>query len=509
MKNPAKNMKRLFSIILLSALTLASCGEAADGAEKEKPPAGNPAEEGVSEPAAAAEDTPAEDTPQTSGIEAIDSGGRDYVILNVKTTENYNGHPYPEFTSEEQNGEPLNDAVYARNLAISEKYNLRLVSLESDNVAGDAKKMILAGDGGADLVCPIIADGFPLASQGLLQEMNSLPVVDYSTPYWMQYVRSDTSIEGKNYYLSGMMDISTLNGVGIAYMNKKLAQDYGIGMMYETVRGGKWTYDAVLSASSKVKEDLDGDGVFGAEDRVGIDCSSFAWQPFFYGSGNLFIKKDGSDIPYFDDADESMYNALVKVIELLNNDDTTLNVNHVKTNEDLGGLTVRRFREDKALFFIELIYGVPPLRDMDSDFSLLPMPKADESQKDYSTYIHVGKATAMAVPVTVSGEGLTLAGSILGDLAFESAKTIQPVFYDLMLKTKFSRDAESSEMLDIIYSNIRTDIALAMMNAGINIDGELRSACTAGDTAVVSKLTANKEKYDNTLTKLVEELKGR
>ena len=115
----------------------------------------------------------------------------------------------------------------------------------------------------------------------------------------------------------------------------------------------------------------------------------------------------------------------------------------------------------------------------------------------------------MAVPVTVSGEGLTLAGSILGDLAFESAKTIQPVFYDLMLKTKFSRDAESSEMLDIIYSNIRTDIALAMMNAGINIDGELRSACTAGDTAVVSKLTANKEKYDNTLTKLVEELKGR
>ncbi|MBQ7719228.1 MAG: hypothetical protein IJT56_01480, partial [Clostridia bacterium] len=205
---------------------------------------------------------------------------------------------------------------------------------------------------------------------------------------------------------------------------------------------------------------------------------------------------------------QSIYDTLTKVIEILNNDETTLNVNHVKTNEDLGGLTVRRFREDKALFFIELIYGVPPLRDMDSDFSLLPMPKASESQADYSTYIHVQKATAMAVPSTMSGDGLTLAGSVLGDLAFESAKTIQPVFYDVMLKTKFSRDAESSEMLDIIYANIRTDIALAMLTSGINIDGELRSACTAGDTAIVSKLTANKEKYDNTLIKLVDTLNG-
>ena len=91
---------------------------------------------------------------------------------------------------------------------MNEKYSMNLVSLESDNVAGDAKKLILAGDGSVDLVCCLIADGFPLASQGLLIEMNSLPVVDYSTDYWMQYVRSDTSIEGKNYFLSGMMDIT-------------------------------------------------------------------------------------------------------------------------------------------------------------------------------------------------------------------------------------------------------------------------------------------------------------
>ena len=479
---------------------LPACGETA--------PEPAPSETSSIAEAPPQEEISTETEPAASGIEAIACGGRDYVILNVKTTENYNGHPYPEFTSAEQNGEPLNDAVFARNLAISEKYDLNLVSLESDDVAGNAKKLILSGDGGLDLVCHLIADGFPLASQGLLCEMNGLPVVDFSTAYWMQYVKSDTSIGGKNYFLSGMVDLSTLNGVGIAYMNKKLAEEYGIGLMYDTVREGGWTYDVMLSASSKVQDDLDGDGVLGAEDRVGIDCSSFAWQPLFYGSGNLFIKKDESDLPYFEEADETIYDTLVRVIEILNNDTTTLNVNHIKTTEDLGGLTVRRFREDKALFFIELIYGVPPLRDMDSDFSLLPMPKASEEQKEYATYIHVQKATAMAVPATVSGDGLTLAGSILGDLAFESAKIIQPVFYDIMLKSKFSRDEESSAMLDIIYANIRTDIALAMLTSGINIDSELRSACTAGDTAIVSKLASNKKVYEKVLTKLIEQLNG-
>lgn len=61
-------------------------------------------------------------------IEAIDCGGRDYVILNVKGGDSYT-FPYSEVLADEMNGDTINDAVYSRNLYIEEKYNLNLVSV--------------------------------------------------------------------------------------------------------------------------------------------------------------------------------------------------------------------------------------------------------------------------------------------------------------------------------------------------------------------------------------------
>lgn len=43
-------------------------------------------------------------------------------------------------------------------------------------------------------------------------------------------------------------------------------------------------------------------------------------------------------------------------------------------------------------------------------------------------------------------------------LNYESYKTVIPAYYETALKTKYSRDAESSEMIDLIFASRKIDI---------------------------------------------------
>ncbi|MBQ8400422.1 MAG: hypothetical protein IJX14_00685, partial [Clostridia bacterium] len=245
-------------------------------------------------------------------------------------------------------------------------------------------------------------------------------------------------------------------------------------------------------------------GTLDQYDIYGTECSSFAWQPLFYGSGQLLIAKDSSDMPYLDAASEINYDAISAVVTFLNNDASTYNVNHSTGVSDLGALTVEMFQNDQALFFVELMYGVPEFREMESDFGLLPLPKATEAQSHYSTYLHPDNATSAVVPVV--NTDLDKAGVILEDMAFYSSQYVRPAFYDIMLKSKFARDDDSARMLDIILSNSTIDLALIMKNSGIDIDNLMRTAATRGTTDILSSIAANDQKYAEILQKAADTL---
>lgn len=56
----------------------------------------------------------------------------------------------------------------------------------------------------------------------------------------------------------------------------------------------------------------------------------------------------------------------------------------------------------------------------------------------------------MAVPQIVQEKEKV--GAIIEALSYELYKTVRPAYYDVALKSKFARDNESEEMLDIIFN---------------------------------------------------------
>ena len=90
------------------------------------------------------------------------------------------------------------------------------------------------------------------------------------------------------------------------------------------------------------------------------------------------------------------------------------------------------------------------------------MPKYEESQKEYHTYVAEGTGL-MIVPKTTDDTarlGMTL--EILGATGQDSILT---AYYDVCIKTRDSRDEDSGRMLDICFTTRCYDLGL-MFNWG-------------------------------------------
>ncbi len=444
---------------------------------------------------ASVETTIAFDAPQ---IAAVDAGGRDFVCL-TREVDGYT-FPYPEINAGEENGEVINDAIYRRNTWIEEKYHVHLVSDEKPilDLVRQLERAVRANDAVYDAAFPMISTTNSLVTRGYLYEISEIPHINTAMPWWMSNILANTSVGGKNYYAVGDINLSALDTVGITYFNKMLADELDLPDIYQIVREGAWTFDKLAELSHNVSADLNGDGALDENDRYGLVCNAFVWQPLFFGTASHLVESDKDGVPRMTCTEEQNVTQLAKIVQLLNDRASTILVNQyqkfVKDPRGFGPVTVDMFTQNQALFWIEIIYGVPQLRSMDTDFGILPMPKADETQTDYATYIHCGHASAVCVPIT--NEDLDLTGRILEDMCYQNYSTVRPEFYDTMLKGKMMRDNASEDMLDIIYRNISVDLSLVL---GMSIDGDIRSAMIGNQTALASLFEKNLASYQKFL----------
>ena len=109
---------------------------------------------------------------------------------------------------------------------------------------------------------------------------------------------------------------------------------------------------------------------------------------------------------------------------------------------------INMFANNQALFFAQLLDLVSYLRDMETDFGLLPQPKASVEQKEYYNTIGSWHSVFLCVPAVQENAERT--GVILESLAAESLNVVTPAYYEQTLVGKYVRDEESVATLDII-----------------------------------------------------------
>lgn len=405
-----------------------------------------------------------------------------------------------EFIAETLTGEIINDATLKREQTVEDRFGVKIewVEVDHDAIVTTVRNGLNANIVDFDLLAAETDHVVSLGAEGLFMNWIDAPYIDFEKPWWNP--ESDMvnalSINNKLFAITGDISRLFVQKHFVCYFNKAIMQNYpSIPNLYDLVNEGKWTLDKMTEYGALVKEDLNGNQEADIEDRYGF--ASYYATPF-----DNWITALGQTVASKNAAGEITFNldnpAMVELCELLTelyNSETTCLKPGNKSK------TTQFFAENHCLFTVGGFEWADGMREMTNDFGMIPYPKLNEAQEGYYTgYSDVG---ASCVAIAAAHEDQDFACAITEALAAESYRKVTTAYFETALKEKYSRDSQSSQMLDMIREGIVFDFGFfygAQLN---NCDTMMRSVISGGKNNYASYYKMLSKVYQNKLNDLI------
>ena len=456
-------IKKLLSLtlsllLILSALALVSCTEESEG-EKSSVSA-DADEKGFLNPAK-------DWGGQTVNILTFDNDAYSFETCQVDT--------------EELTDEPVNDAFYERNALIKEKYGIEINALYTEP-GEDYIKVFLedmtSGLNEYDAIVSQVLYIANLAIEGNLVDFRTVnsEYIHIDQPWWDQRLIEDITINDKVFYLSGDALVEDDEATWAMFFNKDLVKSHSLEDPYQLVRDNKWTLDKMYELIQEVDLTHGSTKSYDPEvgDQWGMVAQSYDFLLFMQGLGQTLIDNSG-DRPVLRIDNERNVQVFMKFCEVMY-DEVNVGIadHHGSWNSGIYDREVEIFANGNALFIpysISLV-GRPVIREAEIRYGLLPMPKADELQDEYTTSINVYHYPVICLPIT-NVEKRDLTCYALEAMAYYGMELVTPEYYDRTLTYKRFTDDESGEMLDLIFRNRTYDMGTIFNFNNGNGDGTL------------------------------------
>jgi len=272
--------------------------------------------------------------------------------------------------------------------------------------------------------------------------INTVDTINLDNPWWFDKINNEITVASKLYTIAGSYALNSMTAAWCTYFNKKLINDFELENPYELVNSGKWTFDKMVEMGTVVCADLNGNGLIDDEDRFGFSHENA--YSLRYGMGTTITNFDSDGYPIMDGASEKMIIVFDKIKSLYNND----KLFYKDTGNDFSKIDLM-FTNNQSLFHSYTIKLTEDaiMREFE-DYGIVPTPKLDEKQENYYALSY---GDSYSIPIIVNDENIS--GAVLEALNRESYLNVIPSYYDIALQRKYTRDDESSAMLDIILDN--------------------------------------------------------
>lgn len=367
-------------------------------------------------------------------------GGDEFAMLNAEDRYNMIYHLMPA----ELTGESLSDTRYELNQRIGERFQLKLKEtlVPYADIQSYAQQELLANNPVHDVFFLTPLQIATFMSSGYMHNLLDVKGLNIEEEWWNQTLREDGTLMGKYlYYLGGNYHIQGMEATTAVFFNKQMQTDLGLENPYQLVRDGKWTLDKVYELAAQAAQ-LNGDSSFaysaGGNSTYGMVTMTNMFTAFVLGSEAYYVEKNSEDKPVIAFTDEHFINVCAKVANLTGAEGLYKYNDHI----DL-------FKADRALMLgCEIKSAANELRDMDSEFGILPVPKYDEAQENYVSNM-LWATHFLSIPVTC--EDVDRAAIVMDALNYEAMEYVLPVYYDRVCY-KGLRDEDSIDMLEIIRS---------------------------------------------------------
>ena len=319
--------------------------------------------------------------------------------------------------------------------------------------------------------------------------------------YWDQNSMRDYSFANRVFMLTGDICLYDDENTWAMFFNKGMAQEYGIESPYKTVKDGNWTIDLLHEYCKQVTMATGDKLTWVAEDhnKWGMVTQSFDCIMFMMGCGQSMVAKDTNDLPYLRIDEQRNIDVAQKVVSML------IDENFVGVADFYGfwssgvyDVETQMFANGDALFMPHsmAMLNSQKIKESEVDIGVIPMPKADEIQEDYSSSSNVYGLQMVAVPITNTAN-LEATLYALEAMAWYGQQYVTPQYYEKVLKLQKFRDEDAEEMLDLIFKNRTYDMAIAYnFSDMIQFYNKLLGGRT---TDIVSKFDASRQAYQEAI----------
>ena len=444
-----KTNSRFIAVLLIATMMLSvlvACGQPQDSGDVNIP--GDSEDTSLS----AVETTPAETTENP-----YDENGYlkddipedinfDNQVINVLY---WNNAKNVEYTAE-NDGSIINSAIFNRNIAVEERLGVTFSWIGEKGDYGqraDFNKIIAADLSGAceyDIISAYSTTIAMAATYGyaldLLQYNDQLQL---DKPWWGSDLTNMATINDKLYFATGDISTNYLLRMYGTFFNKALIEQNGMTSPYEYVDKNEWTVDKFIELASTFKGDPNG-----GNPTYGFVNDAITVEALFYGSDLRFVDKDTNDVPYLSDSwsGERAQTLIDKMSAYCTTPSVLIDS---KNDESL-------FTNGSSLFIIySLDLAMNYLAGSNLDFGIVPIPKYDTQQKDYSTTLNYKYSLYMISKGTDIPE---IAAYTLEALASEGYRKVTPDLYEQAMKVRYVTDETSQKMIDYIRDGVSFEI---------------------------------------------------
>ncbi|MBQ7320813.1 MAG: extracellular solute-binding protein [Clostridia bacterium] len=413
-------------------------------------------------------------------------------LINILCCGNWS---YDEFWAEEITGEPLNDARYNMSTLLGDLMGVTIQVEEDFGSSGGSGKgftkvttSTMAGDHAYDIASIGTYDVSSLAYQGYLYDLNEMANIDLSKSWWDPKAQEQLEIDGRMFYTTG--DAMTLdnNCTYCILFNKTMVANNNLDNPYELVKNNEWTQEKMIQMATGIGADLDGNGTYDDNDQYGFLIWTDSAIGIMHAAGARFATiENGSELVYSLNNEKNL-----AVLE------RWINVRNEQNNKFIeGDGSIKSFEEGRVLFYTRYINSVHALRELELDFGILPYPKGDAEQAEYCNTLHAYGNALMCIPDAADPE---MSAAIMEAMSYYGQQELLPAYYDITLVGKGIRDAESEEMLDIIFATRFFDVGTYYQIGNLNV--AVNNQLINGSNNLASMLKASEKVIEKTLTKI-------
>ncbi len=370
------------------------------------------------------------------------------------------------------NGEIINDAVYNRNAAVEDRLGIQIIDHKDDG-SGDyvildmMRTQIPAGSCDYDVVCSATYTLLEGITGNLWQNILQVEEIDLSRPYWSQAINEAMRVGNGQYIVTGAISMAYYRFIFATFFNKGLFDEFQVPYLYENVRNGNWTIDYQREIATTFYADLNGSNTADEADRFGfvLNHNNIGVSAYWAAFELPILSKDADNLLTLNVNKDRTIAAVEKINSLVWNEKAAWRIACYGLDDEQADL-VKFLAEDRAAMTTLRLIEVETatMRDMESAYGIVPMPKFDQAQTEYHSLIH-DNSDGFAIPLTTTGEKLSMVGALMEAMASEGYRTLEPAYYEVALTSKYVSDTESVEMLDMVINSLHVDPGFLFVDA--------------------------------------------